>query len=336
MTATTATTLSPNTVSDRPASPTRRRRHPRDSIAMTFRKDNTYEDPTLSLTDNVPEIENTHDDDNDLLTMLRDVAQWDAEQEEVSPREMDMEKTAGNTNSQSTATAETTTTETTPPEETTTIPELGHKKMVRFDKALFHHHPQILGDNPACHEGVPLSIDWKAVETTTRDLSATDNETNNPRSLTELYLTPHQRMHLSRHLLGYSLREIHQACKPVNIARKQRRRTLELLRFHKLHEFVEHLQRTLICQTQPMMMGGSGHYTTVTGSSVQRNSKKTTAVPEDSLRRPRQKNKEALLLDNTQSTHASSTMDDSPTTALSIHQAANRRFSRPTVEEAEA
>ena len=262
------TTLSPSTVSD----PTRRRRH-RDSIAMTFRKDNTYEDPTLSLTDNVPEITNNHtSDDNDLLTMLRDVAQWDAGQEEVSPREMDMENTAGNTNNQSTTTAEVTETEattTTPPEETTTIPELGHK-MVRFDKALFHHHPPILGDNPACHEGIPLSIDWKAIETTTRDLRPeTDTETNNPRSLTELYLTPHQRMHMSRHLLGYSLREIHQACKPVNIARKQRRRTLELLRFHKLHEFVEHLQRTLICQTQPMMMlGGSGHYTIVTGSSV--------------------------------------------------------------------
>eukprot|EP00934_Nitzschia_sp_Nitz4_P002073 Nitzschia sp. Nitz4//scaffold12_size214221//188083//188523//NITZ4_001532-RA/size214221-processed-gene-0.129-mRNA-1//1//CDS//3329535116//2073//frame0 len=43
-------------------------------------------------------------------------------------------------------------------------------KQVQFSDITIYEHPYILGDNPACANGIPLTIEWEAQSETVRDL----------------------------------------------------------------------------------------------------------------------------------------------------------------------
>ena len=202
-----------------------------------------------------------------LQAMLQDIADWDAQQDEPTDTEKDHisdtqlinQKTDGESDTNSTDESVTSTSSSSPAAEENNIESSANSssqqqnKQVRFHSALYHYHPRIIGDNPACGLGVPLSIDWKAIHTNTIDLTnQQDNEeqeqqNNEPtrKTLTSLYLTPQQRFDMCRQELGLTPKQINERCKPVKQARAQRQRTVERLRFQPLHEQLERLQRTV-------------------------------------------------------------------------------------------
>lgn len=239
---------------------------PRDSIALSIRSRQRS-----SLLDNDFQGESSRA----LQDMLQDIADWDAQQADT---QLVNQKTEGESDTNSTTDASVSSSRhviqddasnshlsTSPAaEDETDIKSSAvsssrqQTKQVRFHTALYYYHPRIIGDNPACGLGVPLSIDWKAIHTKTIDLANhQDNEGQEPnnkptKNLASMYLTPQQRFDMCRQELGLTPKQINERCKPVKQARAQRQRTVERLRFQPLHEQLERLQRTvtkkLICK----------------------------------------------------------------------------------------
>ena len=228
---------------------------PRDSIALSIRSSR----PRSSLVDNDFQGESSRA----LQAMLQDIADWDAQQDEPTADDSQPVNQTKDEEYDTNSTDESvTSTESSSPaaeekdnkiESSIVSSSQQQNKQVRFHSALYHYHPRIIGDNPACGLGVPLSIDWKAIHTTTIDLTnQQDNEeqeqqNNKPtrKTLTSMYLTPQQRFDMCRQELGLTPKQINERCKPVKQARAQRQRTVERLRFQPLHEQLERLQRTV-------------------------------------------------------------------------------------------
>ena len=174
-------------------------------------------------------------------------------------------------------------------------------KQVQFGKAHFYHHSIIAGDNPACAQGIPLTIDWKCIDVVvvnavpsnkdsqmtpkpphhsnqanqvtpqetsqqsshsqSRVTGSSSNKKNNAaydsvgpdvmdNSLSRLRLSSHERERILRSM-GYQRQELIRLCKPVNIARAQRRKTVETL---QLEPFQIVLQRTRKCVVSKLFM----------------------------------------------------------------------------------
>ena len=205
------------------------------------------------------------------------------------------------------------TTETAITEKTTTVssatqknvPKVAHHghallskkaKEVQFGKAHFYQHSIIMGDNPACSQGFPLTIDWECTDVVVVDAVPSNNDSmmtpkqqpphhdipanqvsfvtrqetsrqsshsqsrvarisSNKKSnaaydsegtdvmdnsMSRLRLSAQERERILRSM-GYQRQELIRLCKPVNIARAQRRKTVETLH---LEAFQNVLQRT--------------------------------------------------------------------------------------------
>lgn len=84
---------------------------------------------------------------------------------------------------------------------------------VRFSTVQIHQHPVILGDNPACSRGPPLSIDWEALDSTEfsiDDLEKSRARRGGRRHAEELVLPKHSRVRTLRQC-GYSRKDFRQA-----------------------------------------------------------------------------------------------------------------------------
>ena len=168
-------------------------------------------------------------------------------------------------------------------------------KEVQFGKAHFYQHSIIMGDNPACSQGFPLTIDWECTDVVVVDAVPSNNDSMmtpkqpphhiNPANQVS-FVTPQETSQQSSHSqsrvtcssshkksnaaydsegtdvmdnsmsrfrlsaqererilrsVGYQRQELIRLCKPVNIARAQRRKTVETLH---LQAFQNVLQRT--------------------------------------------------------------------------------------------
>ena len=181
-------------------------------------------------------------------------------------------------------------------------------KQVQFGKAHFYQHSIIVGDNPACADGFPLTIDWKCTNVvvvnavpsnkdsqvtpqqpphdsnqanqanqvsfvTTYETSqqsshsqsrvpgSSSSKTNNggnnssgtdvmENSISRFRLSSQEREHILRSM-GYQRQELIRLCKPVNIVRAQRRKTVETL---QLEPFQNVLQCTRKCLFSKLFM----------------------------------------------------------------------------------
>jgi hypothetical protein len=96
---------------------------------------------------------------------------------------------------------------------------------VTFKTVEIHSHAVILGDNPSCTRGPPVSIDWKAVESVILDLD--EYETSRPprRGMRDAILTGTMRVEM---LLkeGYSRKELARVENEIKVIKKRRRRCL--------------------------------------------------------------------------------------------------------------
>ena len=86
-------------------------------------------------------------------------------------------------------------------------PSHSHQRSVRFDRLEVIQFQPILGDNPSCSSGAPLTLDWKPVEQSTMLIDFYEFTRVERRSRAELAISKSDRQ---LYLLeaGYSLAEI--------------------------------------------------------------------------------------------------------------------------------
>jgi adenylate kinase family enzyme len=113
---------------------------------------------------------------------------------------------------------------------------------VRFSSVTIHEHPMIIGDNPGCSFGPPLSISWKAQETLSLPLEEYELTRPSRRSHVQMVIPTSMRNAILRRA-GYARNEIVELTKPVNIARNHRKRTIEVQNLDKIHEMSERILR---------------------------------------------------------------------------------------------
>lgn len=119
-------------------------------------------------------------------------------------------------------------------------PDEGDIPIVRFRSITIREYPPIIGDNPECKTGPSLAIGWNPQSEVA--LSVDEYERHRPqrRTTNQLILSEWRRW---EHFLslGYAKAEIMAALKPVNIVRRQRRRTRHELQegiFKKVWNYV--------------------------------------------------------------------------------------------------
>jgi hypothetical protein len=120
---------------------------------------------------------------------------------------------------------------------------------VRFGNVSIRQYSVIVGDNPGGHAGPPLSIGWEHDDEVTLDVLEYEQQRPPRRKGREMLVPVDVRVERLRDA-GYSRSDIVALTKPVNLARTQRRRTLETLHLQPLYQLHEKLSRkTLLLLT---------------------------------------------------------------------------------------
>lgn len=115
-------------------------------------------------------------------------------------------------------------------------------RRLRFHQVTIREYPRVLGDN-VCMMGVPISISWEHQGEKVYDLEEYEEACSHTRrTQTELKIPSSHRNTLLRET-GYSAKEIQEAIKRSNITRNQRKRTVEMLKMHTVHEALEKVAR---------------------------------------------------------------------------------------------
>lgn len=122
------------------------------------------------------------------------------------------------------------------------------EKKVNFSTIQFREYPICVGDNPGGKRGVPLAIDWKHVRE--YQIRVDDFEGCRPprRFKFQLELESLDRLLLVQQL-GYSWPEITQGMETTKTIRDGRRSTRAWLRFSRIHEMWERIQRATLNAT---------------------------------------------------------------------------------------
>mmetsp|Transcript_3365 Transcript_3365/g.7029 ORF Transcript_3365/g.7029 Transcript_3365/m.7029 type:complete len:318 (-) Transcript_3365:174-1127(-) len=131
------------------------------------------------------------------------------------------------------------------------------QRRVQFTMAHFHEHAIIMGDNPSCMVGYPLTIDWDCLRTRTvaiPPLTANgdkkgggdddDNQASTKRSYSEMRLKAKER-EVKLKQAGYTKQQLVQLCRPVNIDRARRSRTMETMALHSFTDAMSRVSKKL-------------------------------------------------------------------------------------------
>lgn len=122
---------------------------------------------------------------------------------------------------------------------------------VRFGNVSIRQYPVIVGDNPGGNSGPPLSIGWEFFDEVTLDVIEYEQERPPRRKGREMLVPVDVRVARLRNA-GYSRAEIVALTKPVNVARSQRKRTLDTLHLQPLFQLNEKFSR----KTFSLLTGG--------------------------------------------------------------------------------
>mmetsp|Transcript_9021 Transcript_9021/g.21959 ORF Transcript_9021/g.21959 Transcript_9021/m.21959 type:complete len:269 (+) Transcript_9021:154-960(+) len=113
---------------------------------------------------------------------------------------------------------------------------------LRFSTLTVREYPRVLGDN-VCMMGAPISLSWKHQDEVVYDIEDYEEAVQHTRrTQAELKMPSSHRNSLLREI-GYSARDIQEAVKKSNIARNQRKRTVEMLKMQRVHEAFEKVGR---------------------------------------------------------------------------------------------
>jgi hypothetical protein len=122
---------------------------------------------------------------------------------------------------------------------------------VRFSNVSIREYSVIVGDNPGGMYGPPLSIGWEYGNEVTLDVMDYEQQRPPRRKGREMLIPAEVRVERLRDA-GYSRAEIVSLTKPVNVARSQRKKTLDTLHLQPLFQLHEKLSRSTIS----MLTGG--------------------------------------------------------------------------------
>mmetsp|Transcript_1846 Transcript_1846/g.3962 ORF Transcript_1846/g.3962 Transcript_1846/m.3962 type:complete len:253 (+) Transcript_1846:170-928(+) len=118
----------------------------------------------------------------------------------------------------------------------------GKRPRLRFSTLTIREYPRVLGDNVTVM-GPPISISWTHQEETIYDLEDYEEACRyTRRTQSELKMPSKHRDKILKEN-GFSKQEIQNAVKQSNIARNQRKRTVEMLKMQPLHETFEKVVR---------------------------------------------------------------------------------------------
>ena len=100
-------------------------------------------------------------------------------------------------------------------------------KTVSFNDLEIREYPIILGDNPGCSNGVPITIDWVYAEQEPLDIEEYENLRGSRRDLHDMRIPARNRIGLVRHCC--TNQEISAAYWAVDKIKRQRHRTIVML-----------------------------------------------------------------------------------------------------------
>ena len=117
-------------------------------------------------------------------------------------------------------------------------------KKVAFSTCTIQEYPVILGDNPACANGVPVTIDWKPVQSSTTEVELHDYiRATQRRHGKELVLPVQDRTQMVLDA-GSSMEDVANTVLEVDQIRKDRAETFNTSEFgEKMQIFQERLER---------------------------------------------------------------------------------------------
>lgn len=125
-------------------------------------------------------------------------------------------------------------------EEKITIDRKTKRSLVQFTTVQIREYPLIIGDNPSCELGVPITIDWKPLRQYTTSVNEHQQEEASPHHTNEneLRISPQVREGMIRHA-GFHCEQIRRAVHRVNIKKMERRQTLDSLCTQSTEEMIE-------------------------------------------------------------------------------------------------
>ncbi|KAL7461332.1 hypothetical protein ACHAXS_001751 [Conticribra weissflogii] len=97
---------------------------------------------------------------------------------------------------------------------------------ISFSSVDIREHERIAGDNPCVSQGVPLSIGWGYYQHDSIDLDDYEHGKGPARDQVEMMVPSAVRRAMLRQEFGVSIKEMNEAMKRVNIAKRQRRHTV--------------------------------------------------------------------------------------------------------------
>jgi hypothetical protein len=105
------------------------------------------------------------------------------------------------------------------------------KKSVSFGQVDIHYHEMVLGDNPYCHAGAPVEIDWKRFDHESKDIDEFESRVRE--EVKERIIPASQRMMIlhqsGRHALGDIMTKISEIAR----VREQRRKDRDMYLFRR-------------------------------------------------------------------------------------------------------
>lgn len=113
---------------------------------------------------------------------------------------------------------------------------------VSFALVEIREYPVLLGDNPGGVAGPPLALDWEIQAEHTMSLDEYEHGRPPRRRERQLILPISRRIEILREW-GYSRQDILRGTKPVNIARRRRKVSIQSMRLDGIQEVLERVNR---------------------------------------------------------------------------------------------
>lgn len=105
------------------------------------------------------------------------------------------------------------------------------KKSVSFGQVDVHYHEMVLGDNPYCHAGAPVEIDWKRFDHESKDIDAFESRVRE--EVKERIIPAAQRMMILHQSGRHELSDIMTKISEIARIREQRRKERDMYLFRK-------------------------------------------------------------------------------------------------------
>ena len=112
-----------------------------------------------------------------------------------------------------------------------TVPKQKSKKSVSFGQVDIHYHEMVLGDNPYCHAGAPVEIDWKRFDHECKEIDEFESRVRE--EVKERMIPAAQRMMILHQSGRHGLVDIMSKISEIDRIREQRRKERNMYLFRK-------------------------------------------------------------------------------------------------------